>query len=150
MHAMTISEPAEAIGVVRAARDAGLPVGVSFTVETDGRLPDCTPLADAVRQVDEVAAPDWFGINCAHPTHVLPGLDGHPWQDRIRAFRPNASTMTHEELDAMQELDEGDRDLLTSTTGSLLALLPSVTTLGGCCGTDASHVASLWRSAARR
>ncbi len=145
VHAMTISEPAEAVGIVRAAREAGLPVGISFTVETDGRLPDGTGLADAVRQVDEAAPPDWYGVNCAHPTHVLPGLDGGPWQDRLRSFRPNASTLTHEELDAMEELDEGDQDLLRVSTASLLGLLPSVTTLGGCCGTDASHVAALWR-----
>jgi len=52
--------------------------------------------------------------------------------------------MTHEELDAMQELDEGHRELLARSNSMLLELLPSVTTLGGCCGTDVSHVASLW------
>lgn len=144
VHAMTLSEPAEAMGVVRAARDAGLPVGISFTVEIDGRLPDGTTLADAVRQVDEAARPDWYGVNCAHPTHVVHALDGGAWQDRLRVLRPNASTLTHEELDAMEELDEGDRDLLCASTWALLDLLPSVDTLGGCCGTDASHVSALW------
>ena len=144
VHAMTISEPAEAVGVVRAARGAGLPVGISFTVETDGRLPDGTALADAVRLVDEVAPPDWYGVNCAHPTHVVPALDGGTWQERLRVYRPNASTLTHKELDAVEELDEGDRGLLNATTWALLDLLPSVDTLGGCCGTDASHVAALW------
>ena len=42
----------EAIGVVRAARAAGLPVAISFTVETDGRLPDGTPLGQAIERVD--------------------------------------------------------------------------------------------------
>jgi S-methylmethionine-dependent homocysteine/selenocysteine methylase len=144
VHAMTLTGPAEAIGVVRAARDAGVPVGISFTVETDGRLPDGTPLGDAITAVDAAAAPDWYGVNCAHPTHVAPGLDGGAWQERIRLFRPNASTMTHEELDAMEVLDEGDRPLLASSTAALLAALPSITTLGGCCGTDASHVGLLW------
>ena len=37
--AYTLTDPDEAIGVVRAARSVGLPVAVSFTVETDGRLP---------------------------------------------------------------------------------------------------------------
>ena len=145
VHALTLSEPAEAIGVVRAARSEGLAVGISFTVETDGRLPDGTPLGLAVEQTDAVAAPDWFGINCAHPTHVLPALDGGAWQQRLRVFRPNASTLTHAELDVMEVLDEGDRDLLCSATAQLLAALPSITTLGGCCGTDATHVAGLWR-----
>jgi homocysteine S-methyltransferase len=144
VHAMTLTGVAEAIGVVRAARAAGVPVGISFTVETDGRLPDGTALSEAITVVDAAAAPDWYGVNCAHPTHVTPGLNGGAWQDRIRVFRPNASTMTHEELDAMEVLDEGDRPLLQSSTAALLGALPSVTTLGGCCGTDSSHVGLLW------
>jgi homocysteine S-methyltransferase len=144
VHAMTINEPAEAIGVVRAARSVGVPVGISFTVETDGRLPDGTTLRGAITQVDQAAAPDWYGVNCAHPLHVARALDGEEWQSRLQVFRPNASTMTHEELDAMEVLDEGDRSLLTSSTELLLQQLPSLDTLGGCCGTDATHVASLW------
>ncbi len=144
VHAMTLTGPAEAIGIVRAARAAGVAVGISFTVETDGRLPDGTPLGEAIAQVDAAAAPDWYGVNCAHPTHVLPALDGGPWQERIAVFRPNASTLTHEELDAMEVLDEGDRELLRTSTDELLRALPSITTLGGCCGTDATHIAALW------
>ena len=144
VHAMTLTGPAEAIGIVRAARAAGVAVGISFTVETDGRLPDGTPLGEAIAQVDAAAAPDWYGVNCAHPTHVLPALDGGPWQGRIAVLRPNASTLTHEELDAMEVLDEGDRQLLRSSTDELLRALPSVTTLGGCCGTDATHITALW------
>lgn len=150
VHAMTLSEVAEAVGVVRAAREVGVPVGVSFTVETDGRLPDGTTLRAAVEQCDETAAADWYGVNCAHPTHVVPALDGGAWQERLTCLRPNASTLTHAELDVMEELDEGDRDLLRSSTSDLLAQLPSVTTLGGCCGTDVSHVAALWGVAAPR
>ena len=144
VHAMTLNEPAEAIGVVRATRSVGVPVGISFTVETDGRLPDGTTLCGAIDQVDAAAAPDWYGVNCAHPLHVAEALDGQAWQSRLRVFRPNASTMTHEELDAMEVLDEGDRSLLTSSTEQLLQQLPSITTLGGCCGTDVTHVALLW------
>ena len=144
VHGMTLSEVAEAVGVVQAARDAGVPVGISFTVETDGRLPDGTPLREAVEQADSLAPADWYGVNCAHPTHVRPALDGGSWQSRLQCFRPNASTLTHAELDLMEVLDEGDRNLLRATTNDLLALLPSVTTLGGCCGTDSTHVAAMW------
>jgi S-methylmethionine-dependent homocysteine/selenocysteine methylase len=143
-HAMTLSEPAEAVGIVQAARSVGVMIGISFTVETDGRLPDGTPLGRAVELVDDQAAPDWYGVNCAHPTHVLPALDGGEWQSRLRGFRPNASTLTHAELDVMEVLDKGDQELLGSTTAQLLLGVPSITTLGGCCGTDASHVAALW------
>ena len=144
VHAMTISEPSEAVGIVQAARSVGVMIVISFTVETNGHLPDGTPLRRAVELVDDQAAPDWFGVNCAHPTHVLPALDGGQWQSRLRVFRPNASTLTHAELDVMEELDTGDRELLCRTTAQLLHKVPSITTLGGCCGTDASHVAALW------
>jgi S-methylmethionine-dependent homocysteine/selenocysteine methylase len=144
VHAMTLSEVAEAVGVVQAARAVGVEVGVSFTVETDGRLPDGTPLRTAVESAEAQAPADWYGVNCAHPTHVRPALDGGAWQQRLRCLRPNASTLTHAELDVMEELDEGDLDLLRTSTADLLALLPSVSTLGGCCGTDARHVAAMW------
>jgi S-methylmethionine-dependent homocysteine/selenocysteine methylase len=144
VHAMTMTGPAEAIGVVRAARTVGIPVAVSFTVETDGRLPDGSGLAEAIRSVDDAAPADFYGVNCAHPTHVLAALDDGPWQERLTFFRPNASTLSHAELDAMEELDAGDVPLLVRSTGELLERLPAVSVLGGCCGTDRRHVAALW------
>ncbi|MBO9519944.1 MAG: homocysteine S-methyltransferase family protein [Nocardioidaceae bacterium] len=144
VHATTMTEPAEAIGVVRAARAAGLPVAISFTVETDGRLPDGSTLAEAIGVVEEQAPADWYGVNCAHPTHLAPALDGGAWQQRLVFFRPNASTLSHAELDEMEELDAGDLGLLTSTTGTLRERVGSITVLGGCCGTDSRHVAALW------
>ena len=144
VHAMTITTLQEGVGVVRAARSVGLPVALSFTVESDGRLPDGTPLAAAVERVDADARPDWFGINCAHPTHIAHAFDGGAWQERVAGVRPNASTLTHDELDAMEVLDEGDLELLTTSFEELRIHLPNLTVIGGCCGTDARHVASLW------
>lgn len=144
VHAMTMSEPAEAMGVVRAARAASLPVAISFTVETDGRLPDGTTVSDAINTLEATDPADWYGINCAHPTHVLASLDGEAWQQRLRFFRPNASTMSHEELDNMEVLDSGDMALLVDATKSLREQTPEVAVLGGCCGTDSRHVAALW------
>lgn len=65
----TMTTVAEAVGIVLAAREYRLDVGVSFTVETDGRLPDGTPLADAVTSLWAQAAPDRLLLNCAHPSH---------------------------------------------------------------------------------
>jgi S-methylmethionine-dependent homocysteine/selenocysteine methylase len=141
---LTLTSPQEGIGVVRAARDAGVPVAIGFTLETDGTLPDGSTLREAVETVDAAEAPDWYVVNCAHPTHVEPAFDGGDWQARIAALRPNASTLTHAELDEMEVLDEGDLDLLTSSVARLRASLPALSVLGGCCGTDARHVAALW------
>ncbi|WP_332643827.1 homocysteine S-methyltransferase family protein [Aeromicrobium sp.] len=144
VHAMTITGAAEAVGVVKACRAAGAPVAISFTVETDGRLPDGSTLREAIELVDMEAAPDWYGVNCAHPTHIVEAFDGGEWQSRITALRPNASTLTHEELDAMEVLDTGDVGLLTSSLDALRPHLPQLAIVGGCCGTDSSHVAALW------
>jgi len=72
VHAMTITYAAEAIGIARAAARAGVPAAISFTTETDGRLPDGTSLTDAVAAVDEATggAPVYYGVNCAHPSHA--------------------------------------------------------------------------------
>jgi S-methylmethionine-dependent homocysteine/selenocysteine methylase len=144
VHAMTVNQVAEAIGVVRAARAAGVPVAISFTVETDGKLAEGTTLRTAVEQVDAVAPPDWFGVNCAHPTHLRSALDGGSWQSRLSAFRPNASTSSHAELDESDELDTGDVAYLAAATSEVQQLVPTLSILGGCCGTDARHVAAIW------
>ncbi|WP_247597185.1 MULTISPECIES: homocysteine S-methyltransferase family protein [unclassified Leifsonia] len=146
VHAMTMTGAAEAIGVVRAARSVGVPVSISFTVETDGRLPDASRLVDAIASVDAAAPADFYGVNCAHPTHLMAALDGESWQERLTFFRPNASTLSHAELDEMEELDSGDLPLLVRATRELLVQLPQVTVIGGCCGTDSRHVAALWAS----
>jgi S-methylmethionine-dependent homocysteine/selenocysteine methylase len=50
--AITMTNTNEAIGVARAARAAGVPVAISFTVETDGRLPTGDALGEAIAAVD--------------------------------------------------------------------------------------------------
>ena len=143
--ALTLTYPEEAIGVVRAAAAVGVPVVPSFTVETNGRLPDGTSLAEAVERVDRATggAADFFMINCAHPTHIVAGLDDHPALGRIGGLRANASALSHAELDATGELDEGDPVALGRDHAALRARLPSVRLLGGCCGTDHRHVTEI-------
>ena len=142
--AYTITGPEEGMGIVRAARQAGVPVLIGFTVETDGRLPDGTPLHEAVALVEAEASPDGFIVNCAHPTHIAPALEDGDWLGRIVQVNPNASTLSHAQLDAAEELDAGDLGLLTSSYDDLRARLPGLAVVGGCCGTDARHVAALW------
>ena len=50
--AITMTYAEEAIGVAEAARAVGMPVVLSFTVETDGRLPSGQELGDAIVAVD--------------------------------------------------------------------------------------------------
>ena len=143
--AYTLTDVGEAVGIAQAARTVGVPVAISFTVETDGRLPGGTTLAQAVKDVDASCAPDYFLVNCAHPTHVAGGLaDAGSWTERIVGLRCNASTKSHAELDEAEELDEGDPSELAAAQARITPQLPRLSIVGGCCGTDARHVAALW------
>jgi homocysteine S-methyltransferase len=147
--ALTMTHVDEAIGITRAAQNAGMPVVISFTTEADGRLPDGTPLADAVLQVDTATGngPAYYMINCAHPTHFEQVLqDGASWTCRLRGIRANASRKSHAELDAATELDAGDPHELAAEYASLVARFPGLTILGGCCGTDDRHIEQIART----
>jgi len=141
--ALTMNYVEEALGIARAADKAGLPSVVSFTVETDGRLPSGQPLGEAIVQVDAETsgAPAYFMINCAHPTHFSGVLDEDgSWKERIRGLRANASKMSHAELDEAEELDAGNPDELASDYLALRSRLPNLNVVGGCCGTDHRHI----------
>jgi S-methylmethionine-dependent homocysteine/selenocysteine methylase len=142
---LTLTYPEEAIGIVGAAAAQGVPVVAGLTVETDGRLPDGTTIAAAVERVDAAtgSAAEFFLINCAHPTHIAAGLDGTPALARVGGLRFNASRRSHAELDAAEQLDDGDPEALARDAAKLRNALPSIRLLGGCCGTDHRHVAAL-------
>jgi len=144
--ALTLTYADEATGIVRAASAAGIPAVVSFTVETDGRLPSGQALGEAITQVERATdgAAAYYMVNCAHPTHLEPALeDGAPWMERVRGLRANASSKSHAELDAAKELDDGDPDELGAQYRELGGRLTRLSVLGGCCGTDHRHVAAI-------
>ena len=144
--AFTINYTEEAIGIVQAAQDAGMPVVISFTLETDGHLPSGETLAQAIEhtdlETDGYAA--YYMINCAHPTHF-----GHilqtdaSWCRRIRGLRANASTRSHAELDESTEIDIGNPLELGDQYRQMRRFLPELNVVGGCCGTDHRHVEAI-------
>ena len=141
--ALTMTYAEEATGVVEAARAAGMPVVISFTVETDGRLPSGQDLSEAIAQVDEASGSyaSYFMVNCAHPTHFAHVFGGAPaWTSRVAGVRANASRLSHAELDEAPELDRGDPLELATAYRQLRDELPTLRVLGGCCGTDHRHV----------
>ncbi|MGJ8623391.1 MAG: homocysteine S-methyltransferase family protein [Yoonia sp.] len=147
----TLAYPSEAIGMVRAARRFALPVVISFTVETDGRLPTGGSLEDAITEVD--AATDsyatYFMINCAHPEHFTAVLEDAPWMQRVRGVIANASRCSHAELDEAEKLDDGNPTELGTQLSDIRLRFPHILVLGGCCGTDMRHIKQIV-SAARR
>lgn len=147
--ALTITHTGEAVGIARAARSAGMPVVISFTLETDGRLPSGESLGEAILNVDALTdhGPAYYMVNCAHPSHLEPALEaGGRWLGRLRGFRANASSKSHAELDAATELDDGDPHELAIEYAALTARFPELTILGGCCGTDERHIEQIARA----
>lgn len=140
--AYTLGSAEEATGIALAAKANGVPVVMSFTVETDGRLPDGSNLGDAVDFTDAHSGSTVLGycINCAHPDHFKPALDGRAWMKRLIGLIPNASRRSHAELDAATELDDGDPAELAAELGTLHDSLPQLSIFGGCCGTDMRHL----------
>jgi S-methylmethionine-dependent homocysteine/selenocysteine methylase len=142
--AITMNYADEAIGLALAARNAALPVVISFTLETDGKLPTGQPLGDAIQQVDDATSgyPAYFMINCAHPSHFSSAVSqDEPWKQRIRGLRANASTLSHAELNDATTLDIGNPVALAQDYAGLKRqALKSLNVFGGCCGTDHRHV----------
>jgi S-methylmethionine-dependent homocysteine/selenocysteine methylase len=144
--AVTLNYAGEAIGIALAAKDASMPVVISFTTETDGRLPSGETLAQAISECDRESQgyPAYYMINCAHPTHFESVLrEGGDWTRRVRGVRANSSRRSHAELDASSDLDAGNPDELAEEYRALRALLPELIVYGGCCGTDLRHLRAI-------
>lgn len=144
--AFTMNYVEEALGIAQAARAANMPLALSFTLETDGKLPSGQPLGEAIERVDSATDeyPVYYMINCAHPAHFEDVLDGlGPRARRVRGLRANASRRSHAELDASTDLDAGNPHQLGVEYQALSRKLPALTVVGGCCGTDDRHVAAI-------
>ncbi len=147
---VTMTSAEEAAGIALVARSVAMPVVLSFTVETDGRLPSGESLRGAIEAVDDATdcTPAYYMINCAHPTHFTAALDGGgQWLERIRGIRANASSKSHAELDEAEELDDGNPTELGAQYGELKGTLNKLTVLGGCCGTDHRHIEEICKAA---
>ncbi len=139
VNAYTFNQVEEAAGAVLAAKDCGVPIAVSFVVETDGCLDNGTGLEEAIDQVDAITdeAAAYFMVNCAHPDHFNHVLTGHP---RLQGIVVNASRCSHAELDGATELDDGDPKELGAEVARLVRTYPKISVVGGCCGSDFRHM----------
>lgn len=144
--ALTVNYLEEGLGMTQAAQEFQVPLVISFTVELDGKLPDGSSIEEAITNIDNLSNgyPEYYMINCAHPTHFLSELNPDAnWSKRIKGVRSNASCKSHEELDEAVELDRGDIGEFADWHKQLLQKLPTVKVFGGCCGTDEHHIEAI-------
>ncbi len=143
VEAMTFNNVPEAVGLARAAARHGLPLSVSFTLESSSRLHSGSSLQQAIVAVDAEAGdarPAFYGINCSHPLEFLPAVDAGAWFDRVRSLRPNAAMMDKIALCTLGHLESGDPAQLGQLLGEVAAQHPHLDIWGGCCGTWDTHL----------
>ena len=147
----TLTYVEEAIGGALAAKKIGIPIVISFTTETDGRLPSGMSLKDAIEAVDKASDnyPVYFMLNCSHPTHFASELKSavdQPWIHRLRALKGNASTKSHAELNDSTSLDSGNPQEFGQQIAELKKIFPHLNIFGGCCGSDLRHVKQVYEA----
>ncbi|CAF3397034.1 unnamed protein product [Rotaria sp. Silwood1] len=126
---LTLTYPAEAIGIARAAKAVGMPVVISFTLETDGRLPTGQTLKEAIELVDQATqnTPAYYMIGFMELEVIV-------------------QKKSHAELNEAKELDEGDPVEFGEDNRALLNMLKNLNTIGGCCGTNHRHIEEICKA----
>ena len=141
--AITMTNVDEAIGVARAAPAAGIPVAISFTVETDGRLPTGQALDDAIDAVDAAtdARPGLLHDQLRPPDAFRDALANRRGLDEpLRGIRANASRRATPSSTRPPSSTPAIRSSSAPSTPRCVARCPQINVLGGCCGTDHRHV----------
>ena len=146
LYAPTFASTEELLGIARACAATGLPYALAPVIEADGRLPDGTPLADAIARIDAGAAPPpiHFLVGCVHPTRFSQAAASAAWprSHRVVGLKANASTLPPEQLDKLDHLEEGKPEAFAALMSGLHA--GGYKVLGGCCTSDA-HIRALAR-----
>lgn len=144
--AATLPAFTEAAGIARAMAATAIPYILSFVVLPDGRLLDGMSIADAIAAIDDAAGtpPLGYAVNCVHPS-VFESAAGHLPESalsRMVAFQGNTSPLPPWELDGRADLDTEDASRFAIATEAARAR-GHARMVGGCCGTDASHIAAI-------
>jgi len=149
--AYTLTQSDEAIGIVRAAQAADVPVVISFTLETDGCLPSGQSLQGAITAVDQAtgSGATYFMVNCTHPDHFSHVFEDQDWSRRIRGVCCNASRKSHAELNQSETLDDGNPVEFGAQHKAMQDKSPWLNVFGGCCGCDLRHVTEIAHALAR-
>ena len=147
LYAPTFASSEELLGVARACAATGLPYALAPVIEADSRLPDGTPLDDAIARIDAGATPPpiHFLVGCVHPTRFSQAAASAAWprSHRVVGLKANASTLPPEQLDKLDHLEEGKPEAFAALMSGLHA--GGYKVLGGCCGTSDAHIRALAR-----
>jgi homocysteine S-methyltransferase len=145
----------EALGIADVMAGTGLPYILSFVIRRTGVVLDGTPLGQAITRIDTQAVqrPTGYAVNCVHARVLATALEtvAATHADallRLLVFQANTGDREAEELD-------GSENLITESPHTFADGLQrlrrrfELRVLGGCCGTDGTHMEVLARRLAR-
>ena len=139
--AQTIPSVNEACGMADAIAETDTPYCISFVINRFGNVLDTTPLADAMKTIDNNVSrpPAGYMVNCVYPTFLLAELQQPVFFERLIGIQANSSSLDHEQLDGCSKLQQNP---LEEWGNDMLDLHNryGVKILGGCCGTDDNHL----------
>ncbi|MBI9038772.1 MAG: homocysteine S-methyltransferase family protein [Bacteroidales bacterium] len=147
--AATLPALSEALGMAATISKFNIPYILSFVVKPDGSLLDGTPIYKAIETIDAEVDPKplLYMVNCVHPTifekaigeeaKKFPGI-----LNRILGFQANSSSKSPAELDNLSYLDTTSPEEFADLMYSIHKKF-GIKILGGCCGTDDSHIEAL-------
>ena len=136
----------EAAGMAKAMEQTGIPYIISFMIRRNGKLLDGTTIHDAVLQIDNSVSrkPVCYMSNCVHPQVLYEALSydynrSSLVKERFCGIQPNTSSLSPEELDGSADLISSDPVELAEAVLKLRDYI-QLKIVGGCCGTDDSHI----------
>lgn len=146
--AATFNNIPESIGVAWAAKEIGIPLAISLSLDSSSKLNSGPRLSDAIKIIDDETEqlPEFYGVNCSHPLEIEPALDPGNWIERVRGFRPNAAKMDKMSLCSLGHLEDGDPVELGEQIGDMARRYPHMDIWGGCCGTCETHLDEIARN----
>lgn len=142
--AATLPDADEAMGIADALAATGLPYLIGVVVRPDGTLLDGTRLSAFVETLDATTStpPLGYALTCVHPDVASAALRAEPIGERAVALFANTSARSPEELDDLDYLETAEAE------GFAEAVVRArdahdLRIVGGCCGTDESHLAAI-------
>ena len=139
--AATVPAIPEAVGMALAMQKTKIPYFISFVINRAGKILDGSSLRTAFDRIDAECTipPVGYMINCAYPSFLNAPAQPESVLRRLLGFQGNASSLDHAELDGSLSLQS---DTLEDWGDRMVALnkIHGIKILGGCCGTDVSHL----------
>jgi homocysteine S-methyltransferase len=151
LYASTLPALSEARGMVKAMARLGLPYILSFVIRKDGTILDGTPLVKVIEILDNSTpnTPTGYAVNCVHPAVFSEGMaileeQNSSFTKRILSFQANTSAKDPKDLDGSIELETEKPEIISALMVNAHHRFHTMF-MGGCCGTDASHIEFLAR-----